>query len=128
MPARPRTPRLRFGLVVLAVVLACAGCDWLSFGGGPGHTGVNAFENGVTTSSVPSFVASTLTGAPTTGEVAIVGRLVLVQRDGALTAYDSLTSGVVWVGALPPGSTLGSAPAVDPASNTVFVVVSQATN
>jgi hypothetical protein len=113
---------------LVAVLVMCAGCDWLSWAAGPGHTGANSFEGGFTKTTAPTFAPSAFTDTPTTGQVVVVGRLVLVQRDGSLTAYDAQTYGVVWVGALPPGSTLGGTPAVDAGSRTVFVVVAQTAN
>jgi hypothetical protein len=114
--------------VLGCVVALCSGCDWTQWAGGPAHVAANVAEGGVSKSSAPLFAPSTVTVDAPTGQATTAGRLVFVQRDGTLTAYDAQTSGVVWVGALPSGSTVGSVPAVDTASRTVFIVVAGASN
>jgi hypothetical protein len=108
--------------------LVCAGCDWRQWGGGATHVGTNAFEDTLTTGTVSELVPSTVSTSAPTGQVVISDGLVIVQRDGAVTALDEHDHGVVWVGTLPAGSTTGSVPAIDAGAKTVFVVVSTASN
>jgi hypothetical protein len=119
--------RRRICIAVVGVALLGGGCDWLQFGGGPGHTGTSP-ETSISSANVSALVSSTVTQPTATGEVAVMGGLAFAQRDGTLTALDTQTYGVAWVGSLPPGSTTGSAPAVDTGSNTVFTVVAGASN
>ncbi len=109
--------------VAIAVAVACSGCNWLQWGAGPDHESTSA--DSITKASAPALISSTVTQPAPTGQVVSSNGLVFVQRDGTLTALDQRTYGVVWVGVLPAGSTVGSVPAIDldAASNTVFVVV-----
>ncbi len=119
--------RVKIGAVIAVVALLCAGCDWTQFAGGANHSNT-IYDDGLTTATIGSLVSSTFASTTTTAQVVTANGLVYAQRDGALTAYDATTSGVVWSATLPPGTTGGGAPAVDPGSNTVFVVVAGAAN
>ncbi len=119
--------RLRIAALVVASVLVVGGCDWMQWGGGPGHAGW-VYEPDFTNASVPALVPSTVSQFPITGQVVTARGLVFAQRDNALIAFDVQTYGTVWTGALPAGTTAGGVPAVDTASNTVFAVVATASN
>ena len=119
--------RVKIGAVIAVVALLCAGCDWTQFVGGANHSNT-IYDDGLTTATIGSLVSSTFASTTTTAEVVTANGLVYAERDGALTVYDATTSGVVWSATLPPGTTGGGAPAVDPGSNTVFVVVAGAAN
>ena len=115
---------MRGRLVALSMVVAllCAGCDWLQWGGGPQHSG-GISETGLTTSNVPTLLASSMAELPATSSASTFAGLVFVEQDGVLRALDASTYGVVWTGALPAGATAGGTPAVDPGSGTVFLTV-----
>jgi hypothetical protein len=107
--------------------LVAAGCDWTQWGGGPAHIG-SSFQPSFTSTTVPAIVASPVGQLPITGQVAVANGLVFAPRNDSLVAFDANTYGIVWTGTLPSGSTAGSVPAVDIDSNTVFIVVSMASN
>ena len=120
--------RIRIAALAVVIVLLCAGCDWLQVGAGPGHTGAN-FEPNITKPVVPSFQASTVTNDAPTSEAIVVGGKLIVEHAGTLSVYDPNSYGLTWNAALPNGAiTTGGAPAVDTASNTVFIVVETASN
>ncbi len=119
--------RLRIVALAVAFVLMGAGCDWVQWGGVAGHVG-SGYEPAFTNTSVPALVASPLSTLDITGQAVTGKGLVFAQRDGAVVAFDAQSYGTVWTGTLPAGSTAGSVPAFDVASNTVFVVVATASN
>ncbi len=123
--SRRRNTTLVAMVAVLAVV--CSGCDWLGWGGGIARNGT-ALEGGFTTSSATALVPSTIFDAAPTAQIVTGKGLLFVTRDGTLTALDQQSGGVVWAGALPTGSTAGTVPFVDKASNTVFLVAAGATH
>src|SRR4051794_36357637 len=94
-------PSWRFLVLLACVVALCSACDWSQWAASPSHSSANFFEGGVSKSSAPSLTPSTVTSDAPTGQATAAGRLVFVQRDGTLTAYDAQTNGVVWAGSLP---------------------------
>jgi hypothetical protein len=120
--------RPRLAIVSLVIALIGGGCDWAQWGGGSSRAGTNAFENGLTKDTVGTLAATTVSDAAPTGQVVATRHRLFVPRDGTLTAYDTHHLGVQWVGALPEGSTVGSAPAVAGESRTVFLVVAGPSN
>jgi hypothetical protein len=108
--------------LLAVIVMVAAGCDWVEWGGGPGHGGATS-DTDVTAPNLPAFVAKTAFSTAPTGQVAVADGLAFVVRDGSLTALDERTDEPAWLGTLPTGSTYGTAPAIDPDSRTVFVVV-----
>jgi hypothetical protein len=53
-------------VLVCALALVCAGCDWRQWGSTEGHVGTNAFETSLSTDTVSALVPSTVTDtAPT---------------------------------------------------------------
>jgi hypothetical protein len=112
-------------LVLVLLVVVCSGCDWTQLGGGAGHTN-STWDDVIAPTSVGALTASSFSPIVASSAVVTYKGLAFLQQDGSLTALDAKTSGVVWKATLPAGSTLGSVPAVDPTSNTVFVVVARA--
>jgi hypothetical protein len=115
--------------VVLVVVLAvvAGGCDWWQWGGNAEHRASNVAV-GLTKTTATSWVASKVVDLQPTGPVVTANGLAFVQATDRIVAFDPETNGVVWDAALPPGSTVGSAPAINAAgaSSTLFVVLSTA--
>jgi len=115
-------------VVVVAAAFLCASCDWLQWGASASHGGSLAEAN-IAKTNVGAMVPSTVSANPPTGQVVTGNGLVFAARDGELTAYDARTYGIAWTAALPSGSTVGGAPAVDlGTASTVFVVVAGASN
>jgi hypothetical protein len=110
----------------MGCVLVAAGCDWVQWASNASRTG-NNIENLLTVARLQSFVPSTVSSSPLTGQATVAGGgLIFGQRNGLLTAYDETTYGIVWTAALPDGLPEGSVPAYDAASKTVFVVIGYA--
>ena len=113
--------------MLFCLVLVTAGCDWTQWGGGSGHSG-STFEPTLSDTTVAALVATPTASLAITGPVAVRNGLAFASTNGSLVAFDADTHGIVWTAALPSGSTVGSAPAVDGATNTVFIVVATASN
>ena len=43
-------------VAIAAIALVTTACDWPSYRGSPGHTGFNAFDTAISTSSVSTLV------------------------------------------------------------------------
>jgi hypothetical protein len=114
--------RTRTGAAIVVLALLSAGCEWAQWGANPSHTG-STEEPSITAGSLAEYEASTIGSLPTSTQAVTANGLVFAAEDGQLTAFDTITHAIVWTGALPPGATAGGALAIDPASNTVFVLV-----
>ena len=131
---RPRSAARWAGLLALPLLLA--GCNWLQFGGGPGHQGNTTLESTLTTANVSGLhqihqttLPSTADGAPAyvEGVSTAAGKknlLFVTTRAGDLVAVDAATGSIVWQVHHPAGSCkinngssacyTTSSPAVDP--------------
>ena len=116
--------RMRARVLVVVLSVVAAGCDWWQWGGNAEHRGANAAA-GLSSASAPSWVASKVVDLQPTGPVVTANGLAFVQATDRLVAFDPATNGIVWDAALPAGSTVGSAPAINAAgaNSTLFVVV-----
>ena len=108
-------------VVVLAVTLVAAGCDWQQFGNDGGNTHASA-DPGIGAANVGTLAATWTgtVGAPVNGGIAVAGGVAYVgANDGKLYAFDTGASGCagtpkssapLWTGTV--GSLVNGSPAV----------------
>jgi hypothetical protein len=106
------------------VALCSAGCGWLAWDAGPARAGAVS-DAGLDPPGLAALRVSTVMPNAVSAPVVSAQGMLFVLRARQIIALDQRTNGVVWIGALPAGSTVGSAPAVDQTTNTVFVVVAR---
>src|SRR5882724_6644707 len=112
--------------LAMSVALLCSGCDWLGWASNAAHTGTT-LDSSLDASASAALVATPAFASSPTAQIVTGHGMLFVTRNGTLTALDEHRDGLVWAGRLPAGATAGTVPMVDTASNTVFLVVSTAT-
>jgi hypothetical protein len=119
---------MRATVLVVVLTVVAAGCDWWQWGGNNEHRGGNVAVT-LTKDSAPSWLAAKVVDLQPTGPVVTANGLAFVQATDRIVAFDPATNGISWDAALPAGSTVGSAPAINGAGagSTLFVVVATAT-
>jgi hypothetical protein len=116
--------RAKFVVLFVAIAIVGTGCDWTQWGANSLHTGTTGATD-LAPPTVPQLTPDVLSADTATGQVVTAAGHVFVTTAGTLRAYDATTHTHGWTATLPAGSTVGSVAAIDldPASNTIFVMV-----